>query len=372
VADALRVLVMTVVHTPLDARIHERQIRAMCESGWHVTYAAPFAHTGTDPGAVHAGVEVVDLPRAVGRRRLRALRAARRALRDQAPSHDIVVLHDPDLLLALVGCRKGATPTVWDVHEDTAAALVDRSWVPRSLRPVGRWGVRAAELLAERYLHLLLAEDRYTERFRRAHPVIRNVPWWHELCREDVEPRVVMVGRLSESRGVDDAIEAGRRLATHGIEVELMGSADVDVAARVAEADARGWVHHLGFVPNAEALAHTESALAGLSLHHPDPNYQVSLPGKVLEYLMRGVPPIATPLPLVVDLVRAHRCAVLVDAGSPDQIVDAVLRIRDDPSWRRELVANGREMLRSKSWEIEAGHMLEALSSWAGRQHALS
>ncbi|MFD0395346.1 hypothetical protein ACFQ3Z_37220 [Streptomyces nogalater] len=53
----------------------------------------------------------------------------------------MILLHDPELLLALPGIlrlrRAGAVPvTVWDVHEDTAAALAMKGWVPRPLRPL--------------------------------------------------------------------------------------------------------------------------------------------------------------------------------------------------------------------------------------------
>ena len=41
--DHLRALVVTVVHHPEDARIRHRQIAALLEAGWHVTYAAPFS-----------------------------------------------------------------------------------------------------------------------------------------------------------------------------------------------------------------------------------------------------------------------------------------------------------------------------------------
>ena len=54
-------------------------------------------------------VTPVDVPRAVGRRRLKALLAARKALRRLAPSADVILVHDPELLLALPRARAGLT-----------------------------------------------------------------------------------------------------------------------------------------------------------------------------------------------------------------------------------------------------------------------
>ena len=69
----MRVCVATIVHHPNDARILHRQIRALLDAGHHVTYVAPFRDGNTAPP--WPGIEVVDVPRARGRRRLRAVLA---------------------------------------------------------------------------------------------------------------------------------------------------------------------------------------------------------------------------------------------------------------------------------------------------------
>src|SRR5690606_11178763 len=133
----VRVLVVTVVHDPEDARIRHRQIPALLAAGHEVVYAAPF--TAFDRRPPH-GVTPVDLPRAAGRRRLGAVRAARRRIREMRDDVDLVLLHDPDLLLAVAGQRRRPV-VVWDVHEVTAAALGMRAWVPRPAQ-IGRASCR--------------------------------------------------------------------------------------------------------------------------------------------------------------------------------------------------------------------------------------
>src|SRR5699024_2699173 len=119
-------LVLTVVHHPDDSRVRHRQIAALLAAGWRVTYAAPWSGYDLDRPAAGPGLTTVDLPRARGRRRYAALRAARRVLREQGPDHDVVLLHDPELLLATPGLD--LPPVVWDVHEDTAAAIEVKGW----------------------------------------------------------------------------------------------------------------------------------------------------------------------------------------------------------------------------------------------------
>lgn len=254
----MHVLVVTVVHHPEDARILHREIAALLDRGHTVTYAAPFSARGVTP---RPEVEAVDLPRATGRDRRAAVRAARRMLDTRGPAADVVLLHDPELLLALpgalrhwrrIGARRPAV--VWDVHEDTAAAIAMKGWVPRVLRPPVRLAVRAVERIAERHLHLLLAEDAYQARFRRIHPVVPNlvtVPPGGPVPPGD--DRVVYLGQLSRARGTEELIAMARLLAPE-VRVEVIGAADGDVRALLSAADRDGVLRWHGFLPNDEAL----------------------------------------------------------------------------------------------------------------------
>src|SRR3954452_18832822 len=94
-------LVVTVVHDPRDSRIWFRQIDALLERGWRVTYAAPFSAQTTPPtehldGTCLDRLRFVTLPRAQGRHRLRAALGVRRLLRREASHHDVTLLHDPE------------------------------------------------------------------------------------------------------------------------------------------------------------------------------------------------------------------------------------------------------------------------------------
>ena len=110
-------------------------------------------------------------------------------------------MHDPELLLVLPP-RGTRPPTVWDVHEDTAAALTTKAWLPRFLRPVAAGGVIAAEHLAERRLHLILAETGYNERFTGTHPVVPNTTYVPEAAAPPGGPRrVIYIGWISPDRG---------------------------------------------------------------------------------------------------------------------------------------------------------------------------
>lgn len=356
-----RVLVVTIVHQPLDARIHARQIRSMREAGWHVTYAAPWTATASP---CPSDIPVLDLPRAVGRRRWTAIRAARHMLRKEAREHDLVLLHDPELLVGLAGLRH-LPPVVWDVHEDAAASLTDRAWVPAWLRPVLRAGIRAVERRAERHHHLILAEESYSHRFRAPHPLIRNLPWVPEEVHRPGSDRAVYLGRISRSRGLDTLLAVAERLSPD-ITLELIGPADPDVEAVVEHAHECGEIRWHGFVDNVQALTLVEGAAAGLSLLRDEPNFRGSLPTKVAEYMARGVPVVTTPLPEAVRLLDDGLAGAIVPFDDPAATAEAIVRFAGSRDLRERAAAAGREIaIRDLDWRHEADHMLQHLRTWA-------
>ncbi len=363
-----RLLVVTVVHRPDDARILHRQIALLSAEGYRVTYAAPWQACGVRPPE---GLATRELPRANGRERLAALLAARDLLRSEAADHDLVLLHDPELLVALrlAGVAR-VPPVVWDVHEDTAVALGDREWVPTLLRRLLAFAVRRLERWAERNVHLILAEDGYRERFRRTHPVVRNHPWASQRPDPDVTvmpddpPRIVYLGRISRGRGIDTVLALGRALGERA-SVELVGPVDRAIEGELEAAAEEGTVVWRGFIPNdrlAEVLA---GASVGLSLLSDDPNYRVSMPTKVVEYLAYGVPVVATPLPTVATLIEEEGGGLLVPFDDVDATVTAVQRILDEPGLHDRLSGEGRVAAAWRTWEVEGARLASTLRTWA-------
>lgn len=358
----MRIFVCTVVHHPEDARILHRQIRALLDAGHSVTYIAPFRACNVAP---RPGLDPIDVPRAVGRRRLHAVRAARRALATHAGEADLILVHDPELLLAAP--RHLWSRTVWDVHEDTAAALGMRGWLPAPLRAPFRVAVRCLERRAEQRMRLTLAEEGYRERFRRSHPVVPNTTYVPDTPPATPgDDSVVYVGQISTARGAADLIALAGLLRVEGITLNLVGAADPDVRPALRDAQRDGILRWYGFVPNDRALRMTEGALAGLCLLHDSPNYRHSMPTKVVEYMARGIPVITTPTPVAADIVTSTGCGIVVPFKDPEAAAAAVRRLRDDPALRRAMAERGHEAARLRyHWPDQARRFVAQLEQWA-------
>ena len=375
----MHVVVCTVVHHPADARIFYREIQALLDAGHDVTYIAPHGEQAApvrnedqvqgqgNSERTRGTLRLVAIPRASGRRRVGAVRAARTAMADQVAGADLLLVHDPELLLVLPP-KDRRPPTVWDVHEDTAAALTTKAWLPAWLRPVAAGGVTRAEHLAERNLHLILAEHGYNARFAGEHLVVPNTTYVPETAAPPGGPRrVVYVGWLSPDRGSAEMIELGRLLKPHGIGVELIGQADP--AARAQIEAAGDLVRWHGFVPNAEALRLVEGSLAGLSLLQDEQNFRHSMPTKIAEYMARGVPAVTTPLPLAVELVEAADGGFVVPFNDPQGAAEAILKLDADPDLRVKMGLRAHEYaLRNLAWPPHAAAFVAQLETWAAAQ----
>jgi glycosyltransferase involved in cell wall biosynthesis len=368
------VLVMTVVHNPLDSRIWFRQINALLTSGWHVTYVAPFSGYNQCPPIRDAGLPgsltCLDIPRAASRRRSRADRTARDVLKQLAQHHDVVLVHDPELLVSAAGLR--LRNLVWDVHEDPAAALQVKEWVPKPLRPglAALW--RGAERQAEQSHELLLAEPAYQERFSRRHPVVPNTV---VVPTETVPPgsdRVVYLGTVTEARGCSLMIKVARELAAlpdRPVRLEIIGDAPEQKSAEaLRQAEDEGILTRRGFLPSEAALVGISGALAGLSLLDDLPNFRCSLPTKVVEYAAVGIPVITTPLPLAEQLVRGTNSGLVVPWRDAEAVVNAVLALLDDPERAALLGRNGHATaLEQYDWRMSSGRFVHEMERLAER-----
>jgi glycosyltransferase involved in cell wall biosynthesis len=367
----VRALVVTVVHHPEDSRIRHRQIAALLDAGWDVTYAASFTEHGLEVPR-HSRLTIDDLPRASGRRRLRALRAARSLLRREASAQDVVLLHDPELLAAAFGLR--LPPVVWDVHEDTAAAVTLKPWLPRHFRPLVRWIFRRIEHFAERRLHLILAEYGYQDRFKHPHLVVPNVNHVPDAPPPPDRPQVIYVGSITRARGADELVETARLIAdkTGGaVRLKLIGPAAGDVKGAIQQAVNDGFLDWSGFLPAAQAMDEVRGSMAGLSLLRDEPNYRVSLPTKVVEYMANGVPVITTPLPLARNLVEESGCGVVIPFRDAAAAADAILELWSDRELRARMGNAGHRVAKKRyDWSQYAASFVSELARVAATRSA--
>ena len=360
----MKILVCTVVHNPTDARIFRREIGAILEAGHEVTAIAPWQDS--TPG--DSRVTRVRVPRAVGRNRLRALRAARARLRDLGLTHDVVLIHDPELLVVVpwADLRRSRTAVVWDVHEDLAAAILTKSYIPALVRRPLAGIVRAFESIIENRCTLLLAEKGYQARFKRPHDVVLNLPYVAETLPQGERKRqAIYVGSITEHRGLSLMLELARQLEPHNIKLKLIGethsSADTEAINTCPN------VEWNGPLPNADAMAEVERSLIGLSLLADIPNYRHSMPTKILEYMASGAVVVSTPLPLAVEVMHSDGVVLSTfDASCVAQAVSEIVALADDAARRESLTRAAFSRVQTEyNWHVAGREFVRVLETAA-------
>ena len=273
------------VHVPRrHRRAHVRWTRGStapdtrpAEAGHEVTYAAPLPAYGRRPG----GLRTRRLPstgRACRAPRPPSCGTAAAAGRCRRPRDDIVLVHDPELLLALPWPGRASAWSGTSTRTPRPRCPT-RPWLPPGSRPAVCAVIVARRAMGRAPSALLLAEHAYADRFRVRHPVVPNLP----LVPAAGRPPVTTASSTSAGfrlRGARSSLASADGWSQAG-SVEVIGAVDADCAEESRRPKRRGVVTRTGFLPNEQALGRLDGALAGLSLLHDHPNYRHSLPTKV-------------------------------------------------------------------------------------------
>lgn len=191
-------------------------------------------------------------------------------------------------------------------------------------------------------------------------------------------PVALYVGTLADWQGLSTIISAlPRILARRPMTLRIVGRGRSrqrkDVAKRIHKLGLDEHVSVEPGVPHHEVpalIASADIALAPLSYNERNV-VQGCCPLKVLEYASCGRPMVASNLPVVRELLREGRDALLVPPDAPEALAAAVLRLLEDERLRTRLAARAARRVRELfTWKRAQSRLLktyEKLLSPAGR-----
>jgi glycosyltransferase involved in cell wall biosynthesis len=199
------------------------------------------------------------------------------------------------------------------------------------------------------------------------------VPWdWPPIVRpEQYEPKTLppagtactlaLVGSLSPSKGVDDAVEAAALLRGHGrnIELRVIGHGDVQSYVRSAAAKGlEGIVHFEGRQPHKRVVALMRSAAITLVPSHH--SYPEGLPMVIYESFATRTPIVCSDHPMFIGRVRPE-AAMIVPEKRPAAIAQAALRLLDDSERYRKMSIATQDAWNHIQCPVRWGDLLERL-----------
>jgi glycosyltransferase involved in cell wall biosynthesis len=360
-----RVVHISTVHSALDPRIRQKQLKSISEAGMEAYFIT------ADPTA-EADEDGVLVRRVANRRRgrvwrmsLLALKAVCRALLIQASAYH---LHDPELLPWSFLLLLRGVPIFYDIHEDYCLAMQKKFYLPRwSRRTIG--GVVALfEKVFSLHCHHIIAEHSYAKRFPHAVPIL-NYPLRSLLesgsSLNTETGHLLYTGYITVERGGLNLASVARELPD--VEITLVGRCFPNVARHMRETAGAGGnrLHIVGvdrYVPFHEICSYYAKKMwtAGIVLIPDLPHFKEKQLTKFFEFMAFGLPIIASDFPAWRRLISDQGVGICVDPENPQAVAAAVRRLRGNPSEAEEMGRRGRELVRQfYNWEVQAKRLIE-------------
>ena len=188
-------------------------------------------------------------------------------------------------------------------------------------------------------------------------PGARNVPDRpvRTTMQEEDTPLVTYFGAVTRHRGLGAAIAAMGHLPA--VRLRIVGPdawgfrAELEtLAQRLGVADR---VDLLPPVPPDRAIEVLSQAQVGLALIEPSClSYELTLPNKIFEYVMAGVPVLGSTVPVLAGFIRRHDVGLTVDPHNPEAIANCIARLMK-PDLQARFRSAANDLADTLSWDDE-------------------
>ncbi|GEM82841.1 glycosyltransferase family 4 protein [Meiothermus hypogaeus] len=353
-----KIVHMSSAHPPFDVRIFHRECVSLAQEGYPVSLVVPHQQD-----EVRQGVQICAVPVAknrLGRMFGVAWAVYKRALAEKG---DIYHFHDPELIPVGLLLQLQGKKVVYDVHEDVPTDILSKDWIPKWLRSLVALGMGLLERLAGAFLSGIVAvTEPIAARFP-AHKTIllQNFPHPQEIASLQNLPyqtrpaQALYTGSITRVRGLFEMLDAMQRLPDTKLRLTLIGNfAPETLEAEAAQHPGFSRTDYLGYKNRPDTLALLSSSRIGLSILHPIPSFLVSQPTKLYEYMMAGMPFVASDFPLWRASIGHNNCGLFVDPRKPDAIAQAIQWLLDHPAEAEAMGQRGRRLVAEQlNWGVE-------------------
>jgi len=356
----MRICMLTTTHRPHDGRIFEKEAKSLAKEH-EVTIITPSEDGGVrDDGDVR--IVTIPKPASTLLHPVTLWRVFRACLGEEC---DAIHCHEPDaLILALLLKAVRGRKVVYDIHEHWPSeipfdlGLPDAAVLTRTFASL----ISPVELLLARFADAKIAvSESVAERFRGngTDPVIISNYSVADQAPPVPKARnshsvVYMAGNMQMFHGIRECIQAISRVKAKfsDVSLTLVGNVREDIGAIAAKTDPRPEITMTGYLPYREMYETLCRGSIGLLVFQPDYyNAYIGLPNKLFDYMLCGLPVVASDFPEIRKVVGGAGCGVLVDPTDPGAIAEAIVYLLEHPEEARRMGENGRRaVLERYNW----------------------
>lgn len=365
---SFRIVHISSVHPWKDPRIFLKQCVSLSEQGFDVHLLTPDSNDEKQEG-VHLhrvwSQDPENMKKGLIRKLFRPYTLFKKA---RALDPDIIHFHDPELIPWALAHRMVGYELVYDVHEDNKTAIRHRSYIKKPFKAVLSWAIGLIESLAHATMPTVLAEAYYQRRFPKGTIVAnyQHIPE-HWLPEKKIGPptdeqgrsHILYTGNIEIERGVIKYLEATRSLDQ--VHLHLIGRCYTHTFEKTKEAqeglDGRVHWEEVGtYVPFQRIIERYAERdwLAGLIVFPYSDHYKDKYPTKFFEYMAFGIPIIYSDFPEWKKLLEPLEVGLAVNPNHPQELVEALLRLENEPQLWQRLSNNAITHSKKFSWNHEA------------------
>jgi glycosyltransferase involved in cell wall biosynthesis len=270
-------------------------------------------------------------------------------------------IHDPELISIGLKLKKLKKKIVYDVHEDLPRQIYGKTYLKEWLKPfVSRVVEKRENRVAKKYDYICTATSYIRDRFLNINNKtvdVNNYPIVTELLGSvdwiDKRDEVCYIGGLSEVRGTREIVKAFEYI--DGVKLILAGNFfDDNLKIELEKLTSWGKVDFKGYLDRQGVYDILLKSKVGLVILHPLINYLNALPVKMFEYMLSGIPVIASDIPLWRRIVDECECGMVVNPFDTKAIAKAIKYLIDNPKDAEKMGKMGQKAILDKyNWSNE-------------------
>ena len=221
---------------------------------------------------------------------------------------------------------------------------------------------------------LITVSEQLAELYQKKYPnlksvrVIRNLPKT-EFSDEGLKTSgfpvtkdavILFQGHFRPGRGLLNLFKAFSEIEDAHLVMIGGGELEEDLKEVVEKKNLAKRVTFMGYLPTDDLIRTTAQADLGIALFEPTSiNYAYALPNKFFEYIMAGIPVLASNIKTFEDYIGTYQVGLTVDPSDISAISRKLVDMLSDGEKMRQWRSNARKASKELNWELEAKKLIQ-------------